>query len=305
MTTLEVNGLLDEMYSMDQILADIYTNLGTVALDSTLTGQEQAHKIDNKNIAEHLSLAIGHIQTILFTNDITPGSLLKTSFEKPFVDHDSQKYGTVIKLPVIQERARDIAPFSNAKRNVTDKTLRGKFHYDAVEPTTAKEKITEVPPESLALFEFVLNGGDFPTNLLRKDVIASQQKIAGTKELDDPAVLERFQIVNAYLAGKAFEPEVLVQAKKGYSRAGKLVIGGFEDPRALCLGSDNSIFFTARGESVKPAKAICQDCAASKDCLDYAMENVEKFGIWGGKSERERRKLRAAIRLAEKKNSQS
>lgn len=60
-----------------------------------------------------------------------------------------------------------------------------------------------------------------------------------------------------------------------------------------CVGvEDPNIFFPERGFSTKEAKAYCADCPVKQQCLDYALMNGEKFGIWGGHSERERRKIR-------------
>jgi len=44
----------------------------------------------------------------------------------------------------------------------------------------------------------------------------------------------------------------------------------------------------------REAKEVCRGCVAREDCLEYALDNGEKFGIWGGMSERERRRLRRA-----------
>jgi WhiB family redox-sensing transcriptional regulator len=59
-----------------------------------------------------------------------------------------------------------------------------------------------------------------------------------------------------------------------------------------CLGVDPDLFFPERGASTKDAKAVCQGCVVRQDCLEYALTNREKFGIWGGLSERERRRIR-------------
>ena len=59
-----------------------------------------------------------------------------------------------------------------------------------------------------------------------------------------------------------------------------------------CLGVDPDLFFPERGASTKDAKAVCQGCVVREDCLEYALTNREKFGIWGGLSERERRRIR-------------
>jgi WhiB family redox-sensing transcriptional regulator len=67
---------------------------------------------------------------------------------------------------------------------------------------------------------------------------------------------------------------------------------------ANCLGVDPDLFFPERGASTKEAKAVCRACVVREDCLEYALDNSEKFGIWGGLSERERRRLRRARALA-------
>ncbi len=62
--------------------------------------------------------------------------------------------------------------------------------------------------------------------------------------------------------------------------------------QANCLGVDPDLFFPERGASTREAKEVCRGCVVKQDCLDFALTNGEKFGIWGGLSERERRKLR-------------
>ena len=56
-----------------------------------------------------------------------------------------------------------------------------------------------------------------------------------------------------------------------------------------CLGVDPDLFFPERGASTREAKEVCRGCEVRIDCLEYALQNGEKFGIWGGMSERERR----------------
>ncbi|MBB4071504.1 WhiB family transcriptional regulator [Leucobacter sp. OH2974_COT-288] len=62
--------------------------------------------------------------------------------------------------------------------------------------------------------------------------------------------------------------------------------------RALCAETDPEAFFPEKGGSTREAKRICEQCEVRAQCLEYALENDERFGIWGGLSERERRKLR-------------
>jgi WhiB family redox-sensing transcriptional regulator len=61
---------------------------------------------------------------------------------------------------------------------------------------------------------------------------------------------------------------------------------------ARCHEADPEIFFPERGGSSKLARAVCSKCEVKTKCLEYALNNKEQFGIWGGTSERERRKLR-------------
>lgn len=61
---------------------------------------------------------------------------------------------------------------------------------------------------------------------------------------------------------------------------------------ALCAFVDPEVFFPEKGGSSREAKRICAECTVQRDCLEYALENDERFGIWGGLSERERRRLR-------------
>ena len=61
---------------------------------------------------------------------------------------------------------------------------------------------------------------------------------------------------------------------------------------ALCAQTDPEAFFPEKGGSTREAKKVCSGCEVRAECLEYALENDERFGIWGGLSERERRKLK-------------
>jgi WhiB family redox-sensing transcriptional regulator len=66
---------------------------------------------------------------------------------------------------------------------------------------------------------------------------------------------------------------------------------GWQD-RALCAQTDPDAFYPEKGGSTREAKKVCRGCEVRADCLDYALERDERFGIWGGMSERERRRLK-------------
>ncbi|MEV5002677.1 WhiB family transcriptional regulator [Nocardioides sp. LML1-1-1.1] len=62
--------------------------------------------------------------------------------------------------------------------------------------------------------------------------------------------------------------------------------------RALCAQTDPEAFFPEKGGSTREAKKVCLTCEVRNECLEAALGNDERFGIWGGLSERERRKLK-------------
>ena len=68
---------------------------------------------------------------------------------------------------------------------------------------------------------------------------------------------------------------------------------------AACRDHDPRLWFptdTGRSETAARAKAICRDCPVSLPCLNWALDNGERFGIWGGLGEQERKRLRRAER---------
>jgi WhiB family redox-sensing transcriptional regulator len=65
--------------------------------------------------------------------------------------------------------------------------------------------------------------------------------------------------------------------------------------RALCAQTDPEAFFPEKGGSTREAKKICLGCEVRTECLEYALAHDERFGIWGGLSERERRRLKRGI----------
>jgi WhiB family transcriptional regulator, redox-sensing transcriptional regulator len=62
--------------------------------------------------------------------------------------------------------------------------------------------------------------------------------------------------------------------------------------QAHCAQTDPEAFFPEQGRSAREGKGVCLACPVRAECLDYALEHNERFGIWGGLTERERRRLR-------------
>ena len=66
---------------------------------------------------------------------------------------------------------------------------------------------------------------------------------------------------------------------------------------AACDDS-NADFFPDRGQDVKEAKAICQECPVKEECLQMALENRNTYGIWGGTTVLERKRIKRAKRAS-------
>lgn len=61
--------------------------------------------------------------------------------------------------------------------------------------------------------------------------------------------------------------------------------------RAACRGVDPDIFYPVTDEDAEDAKAICAACTVQHACLEWALSSREKDGVWGGATERERRRI--------------
>lgn len=62
--------------------------------------------------------------------------------------------------------------------------------------------------------------------------------------------------------------------------------------KALCSQTDPEAFFPEKGGSTRDAKRVCAQCEVREICLKWAIDHDERFGIWGGMSERERRRYK-------------
>ena len=70
---------------------------------------------------------------------------------------------------------------------------------------------------------------------------------------------------------------------------------------ARCIGEEPDLFFpvgTTRPavEQTERAKAICRDCPVIMECLEWSLATAQDAGVWGGRSEDERREIRRARR---------
>ena len=100
--------------------------------------------------------------------------------------------------------------------------------------------------------------------------------------------------------GTALDPDL---AAAMFEQLMESVLDGEVEPeewqgRALCAQTDPESFFPEKGGSTREAKRICGSCEVRAECLEYALAQDERFGIWGGLSERERRRLRRGEAVA-------
>jgi WhiB family redox-sensing transcriptional regulator len=98
------------------------------------------------------------------------------------------------------------------------------------------------------------------------------------------------------VAGTSITAAPLHDTLAGVDVLGSFAVDGDEEPdwqeNALCAQTDPEAFFPEKGGSTREAKRICSGCDVRAECLEYALAHDERFGIWGGLSERERRRLR-------------
>lgn len=68
--------------------------------------------------------------------------------------------------------------------------------------------------------------------------------------------------------------------------------------RGKCRDMDPNVFFPSDGVGVQVAQAVCRSCDEREACLEYALVNRVEHGVWGGASERERKRLLRQRRLS-------
>ncbi|HEX6398933.1 MAG TPA: WhiB family transcriptional regulator [Actinomycetota bacterium] len=61
--------------------------------------------------------------------------------------------------------------------------------------------------------------------------------------------------------------------------------------RSACFGIDPNVFFPISEEEAGPALAFCNACGIRAECLAWALKNGERYGVWGGMTEQQRRRL--------------
>ena len=78
----------------------------------------------------------------------------------------------------------------------------------------------------------------------------------------------------------------------GHQIQAEKVLPESEHTRFRALAARANYLAADRPDIIFAAKEVCRGCEVRHDCLEFALQNGEKFGIWGGLSERERRRIR-------------
>jgi WhiB family redox-sensing transcriptional regulator len=94
--------------------------------------------------------------------------------------------------------------------------------------------------------------------------------------------------------------QMFVLDKEGLTMNDTTDFSGFEVPVlderpwsvfSACKGTDPTIFFAATRDDERAALVVCSGCDVRDECLGFAVETRERFGVWGGTTERERKRL--------------
>jgi WhiB family transcriptional regulator, redox-sensing transcriptional regulator len=70
-----------------------------------------------------------------------------------------------------------------------------------------------------------------------------------------------------------------------------MAIAEIWNQQAACRGLDPEIFYPVSEEEAAHAKAVCGQCAVQQACLEHALGSRERDGVWGGATEKERRRI--------------
>jgi len=153
------------------------------------------------------------------------------------------------------------------------------------------------------LAEYILvEGSPFPGGLNRDIIKQVMVRLAGTDELKDPGVLERFMKMNEVLHSSYAVSEREIKRMEELDEAIHpkriqlpwriIVVKPGSD--TACAGLDPELFFPHPEDKagIEAAKEVCWECSLREECLELAMSHNEPLGVWGGLSEAERRSLK-------------
>lgn len=112
------------------------------------------------------------------------------------------------------------------------------------------------------------------------------------RALADPALVDR--LVEAHMSART----PTAPSAPSPSPAAPPSVGTEWMAHGNCALESPALFFPSDGVGVETARRICQDCPVKQRCLEFALANRVDHGVWGGTSERERRRILKRRRLA-------
>lgn len=201
-----------------------------------------------------------------FGDDITPQDIMLLEWEG---------------ISVLAEASTDMADREDAEPNTH---LNYGTHAEAKEQSAT----SETAPADQELVDFVLEGNTVaegvvtltPAQIKRVlRTVAGDEKLLASQEAQN-----RYHRLNSVLADPEF-------GRSGASVPWIAIGTQSWEHQAECRNAHPDIFHPEQGGSIREAKQICSQCPVIQECLDYALEHDERFGVWGGLSERERRHM--------------
>jgi WhiB family redox-sensing transcriptional regulator len=147
-------------------------------------------------------------------------------------------------------------------------------------PTTEymqhKRRMMELPPTT-ELAARVRDGKPF-------------RELAGELGVEPAGLTQRFLAAGYMITGESVRDFQLREMKEHL----RSKLRTWQEPwmsEGICAQVDSDLFFPEHGMNISEARTICRGCPVRERCLEYALENREKYGVWGATTERERRKL--------------
>lgn len=123
-----------------------------------------------------------------------------------------------------------------------------------------------------------------------RDGEATQRSLAAEYGVALATIQNRFSYAGFASTGESMQQAQARELRTALASAVKVWWQPWMDG-AVCAQTDPESFFPEKGCSTREAKRVCLGCDVREQCLEWALANGERFGIFGGTSERERRKI--------------
>ena len=254
----------DAEYELNRL--DGSTRLGNVALTHTADTGSQPESRESRSRTQTADFLWKTFRGQL-DSDITP---TQAAFALEMIEN---LYGDTKTVEQVQERVREKLCLHFA--GYSDTEIASYYHLDLTEK--------EVVMSRAAIVEALQNDYNIEDLQSAFGLIATAEDCPPIADLADEAIRNienlRSSQQDTAILGLVHENQQELEWQQ----------------RALCAQTDPEAFYPEAGGSTREAKKVCLSCDVRTDCLKYALDNDERFGIWGGLSERERRRLKKQV----------